>query len=208
MKLSARPLPDLLAAFRSSEPTPGGGSAAALAGAVGASLLAMVAGLARPRTTSADDLQRLAAAGARCAELSERLAALIDQDSDAYDLVVGAFRLPKGSDEEKRARGSAIQTAMHAATNTPLVVMRSCADAIAEAAVVAAFGNANASSDVAVALELLGAALRGAKVNVEINLESVKDEAFAATARADAERVAAAAAKGTAAARARLTNPA
>jgi len=205
MKLSDHPLPELLAAFRSSEPTPGGGSASALAGAVGASLLAMVAGLSKPRATTEEDLERLTAAGARCARLSEQLSALIDQDSDAYNLVVGAFRLPKVTDEEKAARGRAIQTAMHAATMTPLDVMRACGDGIEEAVVVAAFGNRNASSDVQVALELLGAGLRGAKVNVETNLGSVKDAAFAGTAKRDADRMAAGAEAGIAAARARLS---
>lgn len=206
MKLSAHPLPELLAAFRSSEPTPGGGSASALAGAVGASLLAMVAGLAKPRATTQEDLERLTVAGARCGALSEQLSALIDRDSDAYNLVVGAFRLPKGTDEEKAARGHAIQAAMHAATTTPLEVMRACEDGIEEAGVVAAFGNRNASSDVRVALELLGAGLRGAKVNVEINLGSVKDAAFAGTAKADAERMAAGGEAGIAAARSRLSD--
>ena len=133
----ARPttsLTDLLAAFQSPAPTPGGGSAAALAGAVGASLLAMVAGLPKPRAATADDLAQLAAAGAGCVALSERLTALIDRDSEAYQLVVAAFRMPKETDEEKAVRGARIQEALRMATETPLDVMRACADAIGHAA--------------------------------------------------------------------------
>ena len=118
--------------------------------------------------------------------------------------MVGAFRLPKGTDEEKAARAAAIQLAMQAATDAPLEVMRACGDAIEQAAVVAAFGNRNASSDVQVGLELLGAGLRGAKLNVEINLGSVKDAEFVARARADAERLDAESATGVHAARERL----
>jgi formiminotetrahydrofolate cyclodeaminase len=189
MTLTRRSVTDLLAAFRSSEPTPGGGSASALAGAVGASLLAMVAVLPKPRAATEEETRRLTAAGARCTGLAEELAALIDRDSAAYELVVGAFRLPKGSDEEKAARTDAIQRGLTAATEAPLDVMRACAAAMDQAAVVAAFGNRNASSDVQVGLELLGAGLRGARLNVEINLGSLKDAPYVARAREEAERL-------------------
>ena len=189
MTLTELPVTALLAAFRSNEPTPGGGSASALAGAVGASLLAMVAGLPKPLATTEEDVERIVAAGARCTALSAELEELIDRDSAAYDLVVGAFRMPKGSDEEKAARTAGIQRAMQAATEAPLAVMRACSDAIEQGTVVAAFGNRNASSDVQVALELLGAGLRGAKLNVEINLGSVKDAGFVERARAEADRL-------------------
>src|SRR6202007_488481 len=95
MALSDQPLVDILAAFRSSDPTPGGGSASALSGAIGASLLAMVAGLPKARAESEEDVERLQAAGARCAELAGALTGLVDRDSDAYDLVVAAYKKPK-----------------------------------------------------------------------------------------------------------------
>jgi len=206
MKFAHYQLTDLLAAFQSSAPTPGGGSAAALAGAVGASLLAMVAGLPKPRAATAEDLARLAAAGAGCVALSERLMALIDRDSEAYQLVVAGFRLPKGNDEEKAARGTRIQEALRMATDTPLDVMRACRDAIGHGAAVAAFGNRHASSDVQVGLELLGAGLRGARLNVEVNLGSIKDAGFVAAASDEAARVTASAEAGLAAVRACLTD--
>lgn len=189
MKLTALPVSGLLAAFRSSEPTPGGGSAAALAGALGASLFAMVAGLPKSTAESDEDKRELASAGDRCTALAAQLEALIDQDSAAYDLVVGAFRLPKGSDDEKAARSAAIQKAMIAATEAPLEVMRRCAETIATAPVILRLGNPNASSDAAVARELLAAALRGAQQNVEANLGSVKDAAYVQRVRDEVARL-------------------
>ena len=187
MKLTSMTVSALLAAFRSSEPTPGGGSASALAGAAGASLIAMMAGLPKPKAASAEDLARLADAGQRCAALAVRLEALIDEDSAAYDLVVGAFRMPKGTDEEKAARAAGIQRAMRAATEAPLQIMRRCAEALEVVPVVAALGNPNAASDAKVGRMLLTAALSGARENVEINLGSVKDEAFAQDVRREIE---------------------
>ena len=178
MKLTERSVSDLLAAFRSSDPTPGGGSAAALSGAVGASLLAMVAGLARPQADSDDDVARLQQAGTRCVDLALQLERLIDRDAEAYDLVVGAYRLPKATDEEKAARTAAIQAALKAATEAPLEVMRLCREALTLAPVVGSLGNANASSDVKVAGGLLRAGLDGARENVDINLGSVKDVSY------------------------------
>lgn len=187
MKLTALSLSDLLAAFRSSEPTPGGGSASALSGAVGASLLAMVAGLPRPKGSNETELRRLAEAGSRCSALAVQLEAMIDEDSAAYDLVVGAFRMPKGTGEEKAARVAGIQQALRTATEVPLQVMRRCAEALGAAPVVAALGNPNASSDVQVAVGLLSAGLHGAHQNVEINLGSLKDADYVARVRQEVE---------------------
>jgi len=136
--------------------------------------------------------------------LADSLAALMDRDSHAYDLVVAAFRLPKGTENESTARGVRIQEALHAATEAPLDVMRACAEAIGLAAVVAAFGNRNAVSDVQVGLELLRAGLRGAKLNVDVNLASIKDETFSAAIRREVEHLAVEGERGTSAAVSRL----
>jgi formiminotetrahydrofolate cyclodeaminase len=183
VKLTDLSVNDLLARFRSAEPTPGGGSAAALAGALGASLLAMVAGLPKSKAATEEDAQRLTAAGDRCTAIAAELAALVDQDSDAYDLVMRAYKLPKGSDADKAVRSAAIQAAMRQAIATPLAVMRASAAAAEQAVVIAGMGNPSASSDLRVGLELLGAALRGARLNVEINLGSVKDADYASSVR-------------------------
>ena len=183
MKFSEHSVNELLAAFQSPEPTPGGGSAAALAGATGASLLAMVAGLPKSKAATEEDVARLKAAGARCTELAQTLAGLIDRDSEAYGLVMAAYKRPKGTDDEKAARSAAIQEAFRAAIAAPLEVMRACAAAAEQGVVIAALGNPSAASDGQVGFELLGAALRGAKMNVEINLDSVKDADYVAGVR-------------------------
>ncbi len=195
----------LLTAFRSPQPTPGGGSAAALTGALGASLVAMVAGLPKSKAATEQDVERLRAAGERCTALSGELAALVDTDSAAYELVMAAFKRPKGTDEEKAARSAAIQAAFRDAIAAPLNVMRACAAAAEQAVVVARFGNPSASSDLAVGLELLGAALRGAKLNVEINLGSVKDAAYVEQVKADVTEFERAIGHESSAARAALT---
>ena len=185
MTLVNRTVSDLLSAFRSSDPTPGGGSASALAGAIGASLLAMVAALPKSRAATEEDAQRLTAAGDRCRALAGELESLVDRDANAYDLVMTAYKQPKATDEDKAARAAAIQRAMREAIAAPLAVMRACAAAAEQGVVVATLGNRSASSDVQVGLELLGAGLRGAKLNVEINLGSVKDADYVARVNGD-----------------------
>jgi formiminotetrahydrofolate cyclodeaminase len=187
MKLTSRAVSDLLLALRAPDPTPGGGSAAALAGAMGASLLAMVAGLPKSRAATVEDVERLSASGTQCAALSRDLEALVDRDSEAYDLVMAAYKAPKGTEEEKAARSTAIQAAMREAIAAPLAVMRACADAAEQGVVIGTFGNPSASSDLQVGFELLGAALRGARLNVDVNLGSVKDAEYVARIRREVE---------------------
>jgi len=202
--LRRTPFDELLEAFSSSDPTPGGGSASALAGAVGASLLAMVAGLPKTKHAAEDDRPPLDEARAALVALRDTLARLVDEDTAAYDRVVAAFKLPKGTDEEKAARSAAVQAAFRGATETPLAVMRACAQAVRHGGVVAARGNPSASSDVQVGLELATAGLRGARLNVEINLGSLKDAAYVAAVTAEVAELAGAADAGVADARARL----
>ncbi|MEO6211996.1 MAG: cyclodeaminase/cyclohydrolase family protein [Vicinamibacterales bacterium] len=190
MTLTAGSVSDLLAAFRSPAPTPGGGSAAALAGAVGASLLTMVAGLARPRTSTDEELASLQHAGLHCARLALSLEASIDKDTDAYNLVVTAYRLPKSTPDETGARSARIQVALKAATEVPLEVMRHCSEALSHAPSVARLGNQNAASDVNVAIGMLRAGLSGAGENVDINLGSIKDAEYVSRVRDESSRLA------------------
>ena len=176
---------DLLDAFSSSDPTPGGGSASALASAVGASLLVMVAGLPKTRSNSEEDRTALAAAAAALTGLRQQLTEAVDADAAAYDGVVAAYRLPKGNDAEKAARKDAIQRALRQATDVPLGVMRLSAEGLKHAAAVAAHGHAGASSDVGVAAALLRAGREGARLNVEINVGSRAADAYAAAVRAE-----------------------
>jgi len=189
MALADTPLRDLLAAFSSPDPTPGGGSASALASAVGASLLMMVAGLPKTRTGSEAERADLTAAAAALDAIRARLTGAIDADASAYDQVVAAYKLPKGTPDEQASRKAAIQQALRAATEVPLEVMRLSAAAIDHAKTIAANGHRAAASDVGVAAALLGAGLRGAALNIEINAGSVSDPAYVERVRAESARL-------------------
>ena len=181
MKFADMTLAQFLDALASSDPTPGGGTASAVAGAMGASLLVMVTGLAKSNTNSDEEKAALAAARLALQPLVGTLAALADTDSAAFDEVMNAYRWPKASDNDKAARSAAIQTALQGATTAPLQTLRACAGAMAQAGTVAAYGNRSAVSDVGVAIGLLEAAAAGAAANVRINLGSLRDQQFTST---------------------------
>lgn len=187
MALIDRTVTGLLDAFASSDPTPGGGSASALAGATSAALLSMVASLPKTKTNAADERAVLDAVLVELPSLRATLTSLIDRDADAYDLVVAAFRKPKATDDEKAARKAAIQDATRVATEIPLETMQACASLKRIAEVVAANGNTNAASDVYVATLLADAAMKGARSNVDINLGGITDASIAASLKAQAD---------------------
>lgn len=171
-------------ALASSEPTPGGGTAAAVGGAMGAALLMMVAGLPKTRHNTDAERARLAEARAALTSVKGRLLALADTDTEAYNQVMVAYRQAKSTDAEKAQRKKAIQSAMKAATEAPLETLRTVAEAMSHAKNIAQCGNPSAASDVRVALELLEAAGSGAAANVDINLTSLDDDAYRKTAAA------------------------
>ena len=177
---------DLLDAFASSDPVPGGGSATAVAGALGTSLLVMVASLPKTRTGAPEEIADLAAAAARLRPLRDAFVELVDRDTAAYQAVIAAMRLPKGTDAEKAARRAAIDAGWRGATEAPLNTMRACQQALAGARVVAENGHVAAASDAGVGIELLLAALRGAALNVDTNLAGIKDSDY--VERVTAER--------------------
>ena len=189
MSLTEQPVRDLLKAFSSADPTPGGGSASALASAVGASVLMMVTGLPKSRTGSDQDRTALANAARSLADIREGLTGAIDADTAAYDRVVAAFKLPKASTNDQSARTAAIQQALRGATEVPLGVMRLSAAALDLSVAVAAHGHRAAASDVGVAVALLRAGTRGARLNVEVNLGSISDMEYTAAVAAEAARV-------------------
>src|SRR5262249_32527896 len=182
----------LLTAFSSPAPTPGGGSASALASAVGASLLMMVAALPKTKHGSEEDRAALAAAAQALSAIRDHLAAAIDADAAAYDGVVAAYKLAKGTAEEQSARKAAIQRGLQAATEVPLGVMRQSARALEHAATIAAHGYASAASDVGVAIGLLEAGAAGAKLNVAINLDTIADLNYRGSAARDSSELMAA----------------
>lgn len=179
----------LLEALSSPNPTPGGGTAAAIAAAMGTSLLVMVSSLGKSRNNTDEEKAALARAREALSPLTARLAQLADADTASFDQVMAAYRLPKATDEEKAARTRAIQQALTEATIVPLDTLRTCAEAIVHAQAIAAHGNRSAASDAGVALALLRAAAAGADANVRINLDGLKDEAFKAATSAEAARL-------------------
>jgi formiminotetrahydrofolate cyclodeaminase len=185
--LSGRTLDAVLDAFASSAPVPGGGSAAALAGAVGAALLIMVAGLKRRSDDAEADL--LAGAADRLRPLRTQLTALVDRDADAYASVMSALRLPKADEIQAAARRQALDAAMRSATEAPLETMRLCRRALGEALAVAERCVPSAASDVGVAIELLRAAVHGAEMNVDTNLASVGDAAYVSGVSAEQQQL-------------------
>lgn len=187
--LADKTVKELLDAFSSPSPTPGGGSAAALSGAVAASLLAMVAGMPKTRHGTPEDRAALDAALPSIRALQTQLTGLIDRDAASYDQVVAAYRLPKVTDEDKAARKRAVADAMRVATDVPMETARASAALIAQAGAVSHHSNPNAKTDAAVAVQMAMTALGGAMANVEINLDGVGDEAYAAAMRAELQHL-------------------
>lgn len=172
----------------SGDPTPGGGSAAALSGAAGAALVAMVARLTVGRKRYADVEPQMQEIMLSAEALRARLTALVQEDAEAYNQVSAAYRLPKSTDEEQTARDAAIQTGMKAASLTPLETAQACAKVIALAEQAVAQGNVNARTDGGVGALLAFAGLQGAVWNVEVNLPSIDDPQFVARVQAAADQ--------------------
>ena len=172
-ELTVRNLTEQLA---SRAPTPGGGSASALGGALGAALVEMVCELTvgRPAYEEVDPIARQI--GAAAGELRVALLEAAEEDAAAYDRVAEARRLPKATDDEKTARTAAIGEASVAATEVPLKVVRLSLDVLDIAARMAPIGNRNAVSDAGVAALFAAAAARGAAFNVSINLPSLPED--------------------------------
>src|SRR5262249_26460678 len=142
--LVAKTVIELLDAFAAPTPTPGGGSAAALAGAVAAALLEMVASMQKTKNGTAEDRAALDLILPTLTSLRTTLTGLVDRDSASYDAVVAAYKLPKGTDDEKARRKTAIRDAMRGATDVPLETARAASAIVPLARTVAEHGNANA----------------------------------------------------------------
>jgi formiminotetrahydrofolate cyclodeaminase len=159
----------------SAEPTPGGGSAATLVGALGAALCAMVARITSASERHAAQRGEAQAIAAEADALRERFRAAQTIDEEAYGAVVGASALPKASEAQKQARAAALQRALAGAAEAPLAASGLCAEGIALAARANALGNPHLVSDVECALHFFRAALAGCVANVRINHRFIKD---------------------------------
>jgi len=173
----------------SQSPAPGGGSVAALSGALGAALAAMVCNLTIGKKKYADVEGEMMETLTSAADIQQKLMQLIDADTDAFNAVMSAFGMPKDTEEQKAARAHAIQNATKRATETPMDVMRLSRDAMQLTGVVAVRGNQNSISDAGVSAIMLRSACEAAALNVRINLGGLNDTAFVQTTRNEVQSI-------------------
>ena len=180
----AQPFLDAVAAPTAA---PGGGSVSALAGALGASLGQMVAGLSRKKKSQAAFVEQLGEASSEFGAASRALAEAIDRDAASFESVMAAYKLPQGTPDEQRARDEAIQQALQGAAKVPLEVARKAVEVFERLGQLKPISSASMMSDLRVGQLMAAAAVRGALENVAINLESITDTGFAARLRSESE---------------------
>jgi formiminotetrahydrofolate cyclodeaminase len=189
MKLTDKPVTSFLDELASSAPAPGGGSVAAISGALGAALVSMVCNLTLGKKAYADvedDIQELIT---KSEDLRQRLTDLLDADVAAYSGYREAASMPRETDEEKAERAKAMLAALKVATDVPLRIAEASVEVMDLCMPCAVKGNKWAVSDAGVAVLMAEAALRSAALNVLINLGSLKtkDAEFTADRRAKLE---------------------
>jgi methenyltetrahydrofolate cyclohydrolase len=187
--ITQRPVQTFLDELASGAPTPGGGSAAAIMGAMGAALISMVCNVTlgkKGHETVGPEMQSVRDASER---LRARLTAMVADDVAAFDGLMAAYRLPKASDAEKAQRTEAIQINLRAATETPLACARACAEVIALSRRAGEKGFAGVVSDAGVGVLAANSALRSAALNVYINAPSLKDRDYAHAAITEIEKL-------------------
>ena len=166
----------------SGDPTPGGGSVAALAGSLGGALTSMVKNLTVGKKAyeelSEEIKSQIIGNSKEVERLIEELNGIVDEDTKAFDKVMDAFKLPKETDEEKAARTSAIQAGYKIALEVPLRCGEKCLEILRLQEIFAEYGNVQAITDVGVGTLLAYTGVEGALFNVTINLASIKDEEF------------------------------
>lgn len=178
-----QPVTQFLDELASSAATPGGGSGAAIMGALGAALVSMVCNLTIGKRNYAEVEPEMRSVLHDAEALRQRLADMVAEDIAAFNGLMAAYGLPKQTDDEKAARGAAIQYALIAATEAPLACARACAEVIKLSMRAAEVGNRNVISDAGVGALAAQAALRSAALNVDINVPSLQDQAFAQACR-------------------------
>ena len=158
--------------------TPAGGSCAALSGALAAGLGQMVAGLSAGKKSCAENADELKQRACELAGLKQQLQSAIDRDAAAFESVMGAYKLPKVNEAEKKSRRKAIEQATHTVTEVPLEVAQAATTVLDHLRRLASIGSPSMASDVKTGEHLAVAALRGALENVKINLDSIQDQSF------------------------------
>jgi formiminotetrahydrofolate cyclodeaminase len=187
--ITQRPLGTFLDELASGAPTPGGGSAAAIMGAMGAALVSMVCNVTLGRKGHEAVESEMIAVRDESEKLRLRLTSMVAEDIAAFDGLMAAYRLPKLTEEDKSRRAAAIQSSLRAATDTPLACARACAEVVALSKRAGEKGYAGVISDAGVGVLAANTALRSAALNVYINAPSLKDRAFADAATAELEQL-------------------
>lgn len=183
------PIASYLEKLASDSPEPGGGSAAALVGALGAALLGMVASLTLGSEKYAAAHGEIGELGARAAQLRAQLEDLVTKDAQAYAEVAAAMKLPKESEAQKKERTAVLQTALKGAAEVPAKIAAAALEVAKLALPAAEKGNPHAVSDAGVAVVLAEAAAQGAALNVKINVSWIDDAEFNRTTWAGIEAV-------------------
>jgi formiminotetrahydrofolate cyclodeaminase len=184
-KLTQQTVIDFMDALASNAPAPGGGSVAALSGAMGAALLSMVCNLTLGKKRYADVQEEIAALVVKTEALRLRLMDLLEADVEVFTGVSAAYKMPRKPPEARAARSAAIQEALKAATQVPLDVAKACVEVIELCTQTAEQGNRGAVSDAGVAVLMAEAGLRSAALNVIININAIKDQEFSARVKGE-----------------------
>jgi formiminotetrahydrofolate cyclodeaminase len=178
---------DFTGILASKAPTPGGGGASALVGAVATSLGAMVGNLTLGKAKYADVQNDMRDMVSRAEDLRERLLSLVAEDASSFAPLAKAYGLPEGTDEEKRSKAGTLEEALKTACDAPIAIMKACCEAIALNAGFMEKGSRLAMSDAGAGAVFGKAALIGASLNIFINTKLMKDRAYATNLNAEAE---------------------
>lgn len=170
-------------------PAPGGGSVAALAGALGSALASMVANLTVGKKGYEEVNDEMKGVAVKAQGLKDFFLTAVDRDTEAFNRVMDAMGMPKKTDEQKQARNATIQKATKGAVIVPLDVLKKSLEALELSRVVAEKGNVNSVSDAGVAALSIRGAAEGAALNVKINLGSIEDKEFVDQTRGETEEV-------------------
>ena len=187
MKLAELKTAEFVDLLASDAPAPGGGSAAALEGALGAALTAMVCGLTVGKKKYAEFQELAEEAQKKATDLKARFVDVMDRDTEAFNVVSAAFGMPKATDEEKAARSAAIQKGLEGCTKTPFEMMELAVETLELTASILGKSNDSAASDLGVSALSLRSAIQGAWLNVLINIGSLKNKELAEDYRAKGE---------------------
>jgi methenyltetrahydrofolate cyclohydrolase len=180
---------EFLERLASGEPTPGGGSAAAIMGAMGAALVSMVCSVSIGKKGYEAVESEMRAVRSQSETLRLRLAAMVAEDVSAFDSLMSAYKLPKVSEDDKTRRADAIQSSLRRATEVPLDCARVCAEVIGLARRAGEHGYRGVISDAGVGVLAASSAARSAALNVFINAPALKDQDFAQAALTDLEKL-------------------